>query len=93
MKEGGLRLTGNIKGNLKHKPLISVITVVYNGEKTITKTIQSVLNQDYPNFEYLIIDGCSKDNTINIIRQFENKIDYWLSENDNGIYDAMNKGY
>jgi len=73
-------------------PLISIITVVYNGEKYLEETIQSVINQTYPNVEYIIIDGGSTDKTLDIIKKYEDYIDYWVSEKDNGIYDAMNKG-
>ncbi len=73
-------------------PLITVITVVYNGEKYLEETIQSVINQTYPNVEYIIIDGGSTDETIDIIKKYEDKIDLWISEKDEGIYDAMNKG-
>lgn len=73
-------------------PLISVVTVVFNAVATIEKTILSVINQTYPNIEYVIIDGGSVDGTINIIRKYEEKISYWVSEPDKGIYDAMNKG-
>lgn len=72
--------------------LISIITVVYNGEKYLGDTIQSIINQSYENIEYIIIDGGSTDGTIDIIKKYEDKIDYWISEKDNGIYDAMNKG-
>lgn len=75
----------------KH-PKISVITVVRNGEQHIEETIQSIVNQTYDNFEYIIIDGKSTDNTLNIIRRYESQITYWISESDKGIYDAMNKG-
>ncbi|MBK3333197.1 glycosyltransferase [Persephonella atlantica] len=78
--------------NLKELPLVSIITVVYNGEKYLEETIQSVINQVYPNIEYIIIDGGSTDGTLDIIRKYENYIDYWVSEPDDGIYDAMNKG-
>ncbi|MDK2792757.1 MAG: hypothetical protein PWQ25_1620 [Deferribacteres bacterium] len=73
-------------------PLITVITVVYNGEKYLEETIQSVINQTYPNVEYIIIDGGSTDGTLDIIKKYEHAIDYWVSEPDRGIYDAMNKG-
>lgn len=73
-------------------PLISVITVVLNGEKYLEQTIQSVINQTYPNIEYIIIDGGSTDGTLDIIKKYEDYIDYCVSEKDEGIYDAMNKG-
>jgi glycosyltransferase involved in cell wall biosynthesis len=74
------------------KPLISIVTVVYNGEKYLDQAIQSVLNQRYQNIEYIIIDGGSTDGTIPIIKKYQSHIDYWVSEPDNGIFDAMNKG-
>lgn len=73
-------------------PLISIITVVYNGEKYLQQTIDSVYNQAYKNIEYIIVDGGSTDNTLNIIKQNETKISKWVSEPDKGLYDAMNKG-
>ena len=74
------------------RPLVSVITAVFNGEKYIEQTIQSILNQTYKNLEYIIIDGGSTDRTIDIIRKYQDKITYWVSENDKGIGDAFNKG-
>ncbi|WP_338635688.1 glycosyltransferase [Spirobacillus cienkowskii] len=71
---------------------ITLITVCYNSEKTIEDTLLSVVNQDYQNIEYIIIDGGSTDKTINIIKNYENKISKLVSEKDNGIYFAMNKG-
>jgi len=90
--EGGLRLKGYIKNGSSENPLISVITVVFNGEKYLEKTIQSVLGQTHGNIEYIIIDGGSADKTLDIIKKYEYAIDYWVSEPDKGIYDAMNKG-
>jgi glycosyltransferase involved in cell wall biosynthesis len=74
------------------KMKISIITVVFNGDIFLEKTIQSVLNQTYKNLEYIIIDGGSSDGTIDIIKKYEDKISHWVSEKDCGIYDAMNKG-
>ena len=75
--------------------LISVVTCAYNSEKTIERTIKSVLSQEFQDFEYLIIDGKSTDHTLDIVKQYESifngKMRY-ISENDKGIYDAMNKG-
>lgn len=73
-------------------PLISIITVVYNASSDLESTILSVINQTYPNIEYIIIDGGSTDGTIDIIRKYNDHITYCISEPDNGIYDAMNKG-
>lgn len=71
---------------------ISIITVSLNAEKTIERAIKSVLSQSYDNVEYIIIDGSSTDKTVEIIRKYEEKISYWVSEADCGLYDAMNKG-
>lgn len=90
--EGGLRTKGYFKKSFENKPLVSVITVVFNGEKYLEETIQSVINQTYDNVEYIIIDGGSTDGTLDIIKKYENKIDYWISEKDRGISDAFNKG-
>lgn len=73
-------------------PKISIITVVYNAEHLIEKTILSVINQSFTNIEFIVIDGNSSDNTINIIKKHNSKISKFISEKDNGIYDAMNKG-
>tara|TARA_B100000963_G_C22617267_1_gene668000 strand:+ start:518 stop:1264 length:747 start_codon:yes stop_codon:yes gene_type:complete len=73
-------------------PLITVITVVLNDEKNIEKTILSVLEQNYKNIQYIIIDGDSRDQTKNIINKYKDQIDSLKSEKDTGIYDAFNKG-
>lgn len=77
------------------QPLISIITVTYNSENTVKRTVESVINQTYKNIEYIIVDGASKDKTVDICEQTLNgsKFDYKIfSEPDKGIYDAMNKG-
>ncbi len=82
-----------INNNYKYeKPFISVITVVLNSKNELLKTIESVIKQTYDKYEFIIIDGCSTDGTRNIIKEYKKSIDYWLSEKDKGIYDAMNKG-
>ncbi len=73
-------------------PLFSIITVVLNNDKYIEKTIKSVLSQSFKNYEYIVLDGASTDKTIDIIKKYEKKINFWSSEKDNGIYDAFNKG-
>lgn len=77
---------------MNNNPLVSIITVVFNGEKYLEETINSVINQTYDNVEYIIIDGGSTDGTVDIIKKYEDKISYWVSEKDNGISDAFNKG-
>lgn len=74
------------------KLLLSVITVVFNNEKDIERTILSVLNQTYPNIEYVLIDGNSTDGTLKIIEKYKDRLAVFISEKDDGIYDAMNKG-
>jgi glycosyltransferase involved in cell wall biosynthesis len=92
MKEGGLRTKNIFKKKSGNKPVLTIITVVRNGEEILEGTIKNIINQDYVNIEYIIIDGNSTDQTVNIIKNYEDKIDYWISEPDKGIYDAMNKG-
>jgi len=74
------------------QPRVSIITVVYNGENHLEACINSVVAQTYDDVEYIVIDGGSTDRTLDIIRQHEAQIDTWLSEPDDGLYDAMNKG-
>lgn len=71
---------------------VSIITVCYNSEKTIEDTIRSVASQDYDDIEYIIIDGGSTDSTLDIVKKNSNHVDVYLSEKDEGLYDAMNKG-
>ena len=102
---GGLRTKGYYKQSyqgteisdlpseqLESYPLVTIITVVYNNERYLAAAIDSVLTQSYENLEYIIVDGSSTDGTLDLIRQHEEQIDYWISEPDNGLYDAMNKG-
>jgi putative colanic acid biosynthesis glycosyltransferase len=77
---------------MQNNPKISIVTVVYNAKDDLEKTIQNIVNQTYKNIEYIVIDGGSKDGTVDIIKNHEDKIDSWISEQDGGIYDAMNKG-
>jgi len=78
--------------NLNNNPTISIITVCYNSENTIERTIKSVIKQNYAQIEYIIVDGKSKDGTMDIIQKYRDKITKVISEPDKGIYDAMNKG-
>lgn len=89
---GGSQRQGIFKNSKKNAPLVSVITVVFNGERYIEETILSVINQTYSNVEYIIIDGGSTDKTLDIIRKYDSTIDCWISEKDEGVYNAMNKG-
>lgn len=74
-------------------PKITIVTPNFNGAKYLEKTIESVLSQNYPNLEYIIIDGGSTDGSVEIIRKYEKNIAYWVSESDNGIYHAIQKGF
>lgn len=71
---------------------LSIITVTFNSEKTLERTIESIITQKSPEIEFIVIDGNSKDRTVEIIKKYEHYIDYWISEKDKGIYDAMSKG-
>lgn len=74
------------------KPVLSVVTIVYNNARDIERTMLSVLNQTYTGIEYIVVDGASNDGTLDIIKRYENRIAKLVSEKDKGIYDAMNKG-
>ncbi len=71
---------------------VTIITVTYNSEKYLEECIQSVIEQDYPDIEHIVIDGKSKDGTLEIIKKYEPYLAYWTSETDRGMYDAINKG-
>ena len=90
--EGGLHTTGVFKHGTPGYPLVSVVTVVRNGARHLEQTIQSVLSQDYPNVEYIILDGGSTDGTLAIVQRYERRVDYYRSAPDGGIYHAMNQG-
>jgi glycosyltransferase involved in cell wall biosynthesis len=90
--EGGLRTKNIFKKNNKNEPLITIITAVLNNEKYLEESILSLHNQKYENYEHIILDGGSSDKTIDIIKKYEDKIDYWCSGKDRGIYDAFNNG-
>jgi glycosyltransferase involved in cell wall biosynthesis len=87
--EGGYRFNADTSN--ASKPMLSIVTVVYNSEQYLERTILSVLNQTFKDVEHIIVDGNSKDKTLDIIHQYNNQIAYWKSEPDKGIYDAMNK--
>jgi len=90
---GGMRLKGLVKVSSHEMPLISIITVVFNAGDELENTIKSVINQQYENIEFIIIDGGSTDDTVAVIKKYEAYVDYWESVADDGIYDAMNKGW
>ena len=71
---------------------LSVITINYNNKEGLLKTLESVVNQSWREFEYIVIDGGSTDGSVDVIKEFADRIDYWISESDKGIYHAMNKG-
>lgn len=89
--EGGKRLRGTRKASQPGLPLVTVVTVVLNRARYVEETIKAVLSQSYANVEYIVIDGGSTDGTRDIIERYDDRIDYWLSEPDAGVYDAMNK--
>lgn len=89
--DGGKRLLEAVSTRKRKSPLISVITVVYNGAAQLRATIESVLQQKRDDLEYIVVDGGSTDGTCDVLLRFNSQLDYWVSEPDDGIYDAMNK--
>src|SRR5437868_2830023 len=87
-REGGRRCSGQFR----EMPLISVVTVTRNAGKTIERAISSVQEQNRADVEHIVVDGGSDDSTLNILERFDDKLEYWSSEPDGGIFDAMNKG-
>ena len=87
---GGCR-SANKRQSSPERPLVSITTVVLNRKETLPQTIMSVLSQSYPNIEYIVVDGASTDGTLEVIKQFDDKIDLWISEPDHGPSDAVNK--
>jgi glycosyltransferase involved in cell wall biosynthesis len=83
----------HVLGNNPRYPRISVVTPSFNQAEFLTRTILSVLNQDYPNLEYIVMDGGSRDGSLEIIRGYERQISYWSSEKDAGQSDGINKGF
>ena len=90
--EGGARLKGIAKIVEENYPLVTIITATYNAVNLLPRTITSVRELTYKNIEWIVVDGNSSDETLNLIRQNEDVIDYWISETDGGIYEAWNKG-
>jgi glycosyltransferase involved in cell wall biosynthesis len=91
-KSGGYRLKGIRAENTTELPLITVVTAVYNGQPHVSACLESVLTQDYPNIEHIIVDGDSTDGTLDVLRSREDRIALWSSGPDCGVYDAWNKG-
>lgn len=90
--EGGARTRGKRFESSPEAPVLSIVTVVYNGASTLRRTIDSVLGQGYANIEYVVVDGGSTDGTVDLLREYDEHLAYWVSARDKGIYDAMNKG-
>jgi glycosyltransferase involved in cell wall biosynthesis len=88
---GGRRLKGILEENRDGQPLVTVVTAVCNGQSFVAGCLESVLRQDYPNIEHIVVDGASSDGTVDVLRLYDDRIALWMSEPDYGIYDAWNK--
>jgi len=88
---GGQRLKGILAQGNSDLPLVTVVTAVFNGEPYLARCLESVLAQDYPNIEHIILDGGSTDGTLDVLRQYDDRVALWKSEPDKGVYDAWNK--
>lgn len=91
-KTGGYRSRLKAGSNVASEPLVTVITAVFNGNDCLASCLDSVLNQDYPHVEHIILDGGSTDGTIETLRSYDDRVALWISEPDGGVYDAWNKG-
>lgn len=89
--EGGRRTTGHLKAGTSHRPLVTYVTVVRNNAVTLRRAIESVQGQTYPAVEHVILDGSSTDGTLDLIRRYGDRLDYFASDPDDGLYDALNK--
>jgi len=89
--QGGKRLKGIVAGGRAGQPLVTVISAVYNGRPYISGCLDSVLRQDYQNIEHIVLDGGSNDGTVDVLREYDDRIALWRSEPDKGVYDAWNK--
>ncbi len=92
VREGGLRKEGIFKKGTPSRPLVSIITPTFNRRETLLHTMESVLHQTYSPVEYIVVDGGSQDGTVELLERYSDRIDYWVSERDEGVFDAMNKG-
>jgi len=88
---GGWRIKGLVARQSEGKPLVTVVTAIFNGKQYVAGCLESVLSQDYPNIEHIVFDGGSTDGTLDVLREYDDRIAFWKSEPDNGIYDAWNK--
>lgn len=91
LKRGGKRMNSRIGAGSVEQPLVTVVTAVLNGQPYIAGCLESVLRQDYPNIEHIVLDGGSTDGTLDVLMQYGDRIALWRSEPDKGIYDAWNK--